>query len=241
MRSTRAFQFLKQPGASECPLAFDGALREAQRRRGILDVKAREEAEAHDLRRALVAPLQATDGRIEGQNLFLVGLLGKIDDAEGDLPTVAATFEPTFRPRVLNQNLLHGAGGGEEKMGPILPRRWGAGSWGGLGLLGLGGLGLGGPGFKPRVFAHPQIRLADERRGLQRVPGVLTAHSDDSNGLELLIDPGQQSIPGLRIAAGGGLNKARYTRPGIGGRGGRVRFRRIDERCYGQPLKNAVM
>ena len=93
------------------------------------------------------------------------------------LPT---TFDGRTRPRGVDQNPSHHPRAYRKEMRPI------------------------GPIELPAGY-QAQVRLVDERGGLQGVPGTLMPHVAARHPVQLLVDERRQAIEGRRISASPGL------------------------------------
>jgi hypothetical protein len=102
---------------------------------------------------------------------------GLIDRKAGKISKLAfaAPLEPRFLARLLDQDSPHGFGGGKE-MSPSVPL-----------LLVLG-------------THQPQVRLMHERRGLERLAGLLLGQPRGSQFAQLVIDEWQKLLCGPQCA-----------------------------------------
>ena len=97
---------------------------------------------------------------------------------------IGAVFEPLFAPGDINENLLHGTGGGFEEMPAI-----------GEVLV--------------TITGDLQPGLMHESGGLQGLPGFLIGHPDDGEFAQFTIDQREQLIGRFRIARVNGAEQLR--------------------------------
>jgi len=123
-----------------------------------------------------VVLFELSQGLVESRQI-LFGLGGhKV--VELDALPVAAALCRGSGPSALNEDAAHGLGGHSEKVTAAVP------------AIGL------------RSVYQPKVGFMDERRSLQRLPGLFVRHSCRGKASQLAINEGQQlvgrtSIPGL--------------------------------------------
>lgn len=98
-----------EPRTSKGPFAIDGAGRDPECFRRLVDAEPGIESHLHYLRRARVLFLQAPNRRLERQDFLGIDGRGEIDDIERHLraPTRTAAFVAARRSRVLHQDAPH--------------------------------------------------------------------------------------------------------------------------------------
>src|SRR5262249_33728355 len=112
---------LQQPGPDVAPLPVQGARRPAEDFRRLIRRQPAEVAQQHDLRLRGVLFLQLFQGLVDGEDVRA----GRLEDSTGLVqllaPPPAAPHGAGLAPRLLDEDVAHGAGGGEEEVPPRLP------------------------------------------------------------------------------------------------------------------------
>src|SRR5262245_696653 len=178
---------LQQPGPDVAPLPVQGARRQAEDFRRLIRRQPAEVAQQHDLRLRGVLFLQLFQGLVDGEDV----LRGRLDDGTGLVqllaPPPAAPHGAGLAPRLLDEDVAHGAGGGEEEVLPRLP--------GDVALVG-----------------QAQVGLVDQGRRLQRLAGRQLGHAGAGQLVQLLVHDGHQVFRRGRVA---GLSRLQQLRDGL--------------------------
>src|SRR5262249_5193484 len=111
-------QPLQQPGSNVAPFPVQGTRRHAQDLSRLVRRQAAEVAEQHDLSLGRVALFQLLQGLVDGENV----LSGWLEDGTCVIQLFAASPAASdwagLAPRLLNEDIAHGTGGGEEEVLP---------------------------------------------------------------------------------------------------------------------------
>jgi hypothetical protein len=100
------------------------------------------------------------------------------------------TLSTTISARVVDQDAPHQLRRYREEVRPVLPRH--------------------------ALQVHqPQVRLVDQRRGLQSVPAALAAHEVAGQAPKLFVNDGRELVERFPVSAAPGLEQDSDVRPGI--------------------------
>jgi hypothetical protein len=91
-------------------------------------------------------------------------------------PTLAAALETGFAAGVLDEEAAHGLGGGGEELAAAVPVSVG------------------------RLADQAQVRLVDQRRGLERLPGCLVPQPVRGQAAQVVVDQLEALGRGVRVA-----------------------------------------
>src|SRR6516225_10827346 len=178
---------LQQPGPDVAPLPVQGARRQAEDFRRLVRRQPAEVAQQHDLRLQRVLFFQLFQGLVDRQDV----LGRRLEDGTGLVQLLAvppaAPYRAGLAPRLLDEDVAHGAGGGEEEVLPGLPAD--------VALVG-----------------QAQVGLVDQRRRLQGLAGRQLGHAGAGQLAKLLIHDGQQA---LRRGGVAGLSRPQQFRDGL--------------------------
>src|SRR5438034_164256 len=112
---------LEQPGADIAPLPVQRPLRQAEDFRRLVRRQPAEVAQQHDLRLDGVLLFQIIQGLVDGEDV----VRRRLQDGPGLVQLLAAPAAAPHRaglaPGLLDEDVAHGAGGGEEEVLPRLP------------------------------------------------------------------------------------------------------------------------
>ena len=175
-----------QPRPRHAPVALDRAGRYAQCLRRLLHAEAGEEAQLDDPRLLRVEGGQPFKRLVEGDqvNLLSARHAHRLVERESDFRP-AALLRP-LHPRVVDEDAAHQVGGDGEEVGAALPRH----------VL--------------RVH-QPEVRLVDERRGLERVTGALAPEVARRLEAQLLVDERDEPVERLPVTAPPLLKELRHA------------------------------
>ena len=164
-----------QPSLRKAPVAHHGVWRDPQHRRGFLDAQPTEEPQLDDLALPIIEGSQRFQGVVECDEVLsrFLGYDERFVERDPDRPTASFLIFPSAR--VVDQYAPHHAGSHGEEVGPILP----------------------GHGF---AVDQPDVRLVDERGGLQAMADSLARHAAPGNPVELAMDERNQPLDRGRIA-----------------------------------------
>src|SRR5262249_54017617 len=106
---------LQQPGPDVAPLPVERPLRQAEDLRRLGRRQPAEVAQQHDLSLEGILPLQFLQGLVDGEDV----LGRRLEDGTGLVQLLAlppaAPHRAGLAPRLLDEDVAHGAGGGEEE------------------------------------------------------------------------------------------------------------------------------
>jgi len=138
-----------QPGTRVSPIPLGSSQRYPSRLGSLCHAEADEVPELDQLSRDCVVLFRGSEGPVQ-RDQIVRGWAGQ-DTVflERDTMPVAAATGLLLSPRALDENPPHGLGGGSEEVTAAVP------------LL------------RPRLVDEPDVRLVDQRRGLERLAGLL--------------------------------------------------------------------
>src|SRR5262245_24632497 len=174
---------IPQPGAGIGPFLSGQVDRDAEQASDVLVAQPGEVAQLDHPGRDRVFGGELAQGLVQGEDVVL-GLRGG-HVGEFDPPHPPPVFETILAASVLNQNPPHGLGRGGKEVGTTVPV---------LGLLHIN---------------QPQVRLMDQRGGLQCLARFFLSESLSGQLPQLVIDQRQQLLRGVGVALLDGGQDAR--------------------------------
>ena len=148
--------------------------RESLRR--FLDGKAGKEAELGHLRRFGIFAGQDRQRLVEVEDGVRIGLGDRLGLREVQALRSPPCFIGLLAAGVVDEDAAHGLGGGGEEMAAAVPVR------------------------APVAADQPQVGFVDQRRGLQRLPGLLLGQPLRGQLAQFVVDQRQELLRGVRVA-----------------------------------------
>jgi len=179
-----AAQRVIEPRAGERPVPLHRGLRGSERTCGLGHGQPREAAALHDPRLSKTVPGELGKSAVEGEHVVQGHRRRREAVREGQVSRPSAPLGPGSRPRVIDEDSPHDAGGHGEEVDAVFP----------VHLLNVD---------------QTDVRFVDQRRRAQGVPGPLTGQLGGRETTKLLIDERNGRVQRIRGPGGVGPEKSR--------------------------------
>ncbi len=146
-----AQDLVAHPGPGISPVAVSGCPRQPQRLGRLLHAQPGEVPQLHQLSRLAILGCQTGQRLIDGQDLMRPCVDREVGLEQVDAHTFAAMLLTPALPCVLDQDASHGLGGGGKEVAAAVPA------------------------LDSILVDQPEVRLVNQGRGLERLPGQLAA------------------------------------------------------------------